>query len=307
VTVGELSVLAFYEQWTNGTIFGEVVLPNGFLGELDASFAGAPYFEVGLPNATGLSLTEAMDLWDSLEAMSFTDPDGFENIWLPAIAGDTGNQTALIVEFGISSDELTALLVWLADLIDLDPDTGDPATGRVAKIIEFNEGVSITYIATLTVYEQWSEGTINGEIRLPEGFLSKRVPPIDGPPYFEVSLTMYSLELTEAQVLALWDEDSEYSLLTVSGVHKWYKAELGNTIYETLRVENGNLAWWQMYGIMEWLPLFRDHCVNKLAKDDRNLPMEPYELGETLSLSLGIGGGALAALGIVFLILSRRT
>jgi len=35
--------------------------------------------------------------------------------------------------------------------------------------------------------------------------------------------------------------------------------------------------------------------------------MTPYALGETLVLSLGIGGGALAALGVVMLILSRRT
>jgi len=62
-----------------------------------------------------------------------------------------------------------------------------------------------------------------------------------------------------------------------------------------------------MYGILKWLPQFRDEIVNKLGKDDLNLPMEPYALGKTLSFSLGLGGGALAALGVVFLILSRRT
>ncbi|GAG25886.1 unnamed protein product, partial [marine sediment metagenome] len=168
--------------------------------------------------------------------------------------------------------------------------------------------MSLTEIATLAVYEQWSNGTIYGNVVIPEGFLSLREPPIIGPPYFEVSLTIkYSLGLTIAQVQALWDQSSDYSLLTVRGVKNWYQAEEGNTIYETLRLQNGGLAWWQMYPILEWLPQFRDEIVNKLGKDDLNLPMEPYKLGQTLAFSLGLGGGALAALGVVFLLLSRRT
>lgn len=303
MTLTDIATPLFYEQWANGTIMGSAELPGGFLAEIDASFAGAPYIEAGLPNATGLSLMEAMDLWDSWEDMAFTNPDGFEDVWLPAMAGDTGNYTALTTEFGISNDELDDLLGWLAALIDL---AGDPATGRVAKIIEFKEGVSIEVIATLAVYEQWANGTINGEEILPEGFLSRRDPPIYGPPYFELGL-MYPVIITEAQVLALWDTTSPYSLLTVSGVHKWYSAKAGNTIYVELQDENGGLNDIQMGAILKWLPQFRDIIVNKLAKDDRDLPMRPYELGETLALSLGIGGGALAALGIVFLILSRRT
>ena len=112
--------------------------------------------------------------------------------------------------------------------------------------------------------------------------------------------------LTNKQVQALWDETSDYSLLTVRGVQNWYQAEEGNTIYETLRIQNGYFTASQMNAILEWLPQFRDEVVNKLEKNDLNLPMEPYAFGQTLSFSLGLGGGALAVLGVVFLILSRR-
>ena len=83
-------------------------------------------------------------------------------------------------------------------------------------------------------------------------------------------------------------------MLTVKGVQNWYQAEEGNTIYETLRIDNGGLELWQMNGILEWIPQFRDEIVNKLEKSDMNLPMEPFALGQTLAFSLGLGGGALA-------------
>ncbi|MFX0166497.1 MAG: hypothetical protein ACFFAG_07575 [Promethearchaeota archaeon] len=305
-TIPELAVLAFYEQWANGTIFGNVVLPFGFLAMINSFWAGAPYFEVGLPTASGLSLTETMNLWDAGNEKTFLDSEGFENYWINAMDGDAGNKTALITEFGISAGELDATLTWLANLMNYGENL-KMADGRIADLIEYDYGMSLTQIATSALYEQWSEGTVFGQSILPDGFLSLRTPPIPGPPYFEVGLTSHPLSLTTTQRLALWDDTSEYSLLTVSGVKKWYQAEIGNEIFATLQIENGGLAPFQMIGILDWIPQFRDYVVNKLAKDDRNLPMEPYDLGQTLSMSLGLGGGALAALGVVFLILSRRS
>jgi hypothetical protein len=300
-TISQLSTLAFYEQWANGTIFGEVVLPNGFLGELDAAFAGAPYFEVGLPSASGLSLSECLALWDDLEDNTFIYGDSFQSMWLPALQNDTAAQTAIIVDFGISPTELNDLLTWLGAFIGVDP-----TAGRAVDLLEYNYGMTLTQISTLAFYEQWANGTINGDDVLPDGFLAERTPPIYGPPYFEIGL-MYPPYLTLPQCLALWDENSDYSLVTVRGVNNWYKAKEGNTIYTTLQTQNGGLDYIQMGAILQWLPQFRDTIVNKLAEDDRNLPMTPYDLGQTLALSLGAGGGALAALGVVFLILSRRS
>ncbi|MHA1192962.1 MAG: hypothetical protein ACTSP9_11790 [Promethearchaeota archaeon] len=299
-TIGELSVLAFYEQWANGTIFGEVVLPDGFLGEVDPSWAGAPYFEVGLPTASGLSLAISMKLWDPLLDTTFIYGDGFQNLWGPAMLGDSASQVTLMATFGIDGLELLALLTWLGSLIGLDP-----LVGRITDLIEYNTGLTLTQIATSYFYEQWANGTVGGDEILPDGFLSELDPPILGPPYFELGL-MYPSGITLAQTLALWDENSEYSLVTVSGVNEWYLAVEGNTIHTTLKAQNGNLNDLQMTAILAWLPQFRDVIVNILAQDNMGLPQEPYDLGQTLALSLGWGGGGLAALGVLVLILSRR-
>ncbi len=299
-TISELSTLAFYEQWANGTMFGEVVLPDGFLGEIDSFWDGAPYFEVGLPSASNLSLAECLSLWDPLLDRTFIYGDGFQSLWLPAMQGDVTSQGTIIGIFNVSAGELTTILTWIGSLMGLDP-----KVGRIADLIEYNYNSTITQIATSYFYDQWVNGTVAGEDFLPEGFLSQLDPPIDGPPYFEVGL-MYSSGINIAQTLALWDVNSEYSLVTVSGVNKWYQAVEGNTIHTTLKSENGNLSDLQMAGILLWLPQFRDVIVNILAKADMGLPQEPYDLGQTIAISLGAGGGVLATLGVVLLILSRR-
>ena len=214
--------------------------------------------------------------------------------------GDVTSQGTIIATFGISTGELTALLTWIGSLIGLVP-----SAGRIADLIEYNIGLTITQIATSYFYDQWVHGTVAGEVFLAEGFLSQIDPPIYGPPYFEVGL-MYVTGINIIQTLALWDVNSDYSLVTVTGVNNWYQAEEGNTIHTTLKTQNGNLSDLQMAGILAWLPQFRDVIVNKLAKADMNLLQEPYELGQTLAISLGAGGGVLATLGVVLLILSRR-
>ena len=299
-TIGELSTLAFYEQWANGTMFGEVVLLDGFLGEITPSWAGAPYFEVGLPSAIGLSLAECISLWNPLLDKTFIYGESFENLWMPAMLGDVTSQGTLIAIFGVSVGELTALLTWLGSLIGLDP-----TTGRIADLIEYNTGLTITQIATAYFYDQWVNGTVEGEDFLPEGFLSQVDPPIDGPPYFEVGL-MYSTGINLAQTLDLWDETSSYSLVTVTGVNNWYQAVEGNAIFNTLKTQNGNLNDLQMTGILAWLPQFRDVIVNILAKENLGLPAEPYQLGQGLSLVIGTIGASIAFFGVIFLLGSKR-
>ena len=299
-TLNQLSTLALYEQWANGTIFGEVMLPDGFLGEITSAWAGAPYFEVILPTASGLSLAECIQLWDPLLDKTFIYGESFENLWLPAMLGDVTSQGTLIAIFGLSIGELTSLLTWLGSLIGLNP-----TVGRIADLIEYNLGLTITQIATSYFYDQWVNGTVAGEDFLPEGFLSQLDPPIDGPPYFEVGL-MYKTGINIAQTLALWDITSQYSLVTVTGIDRWYQAVEGNAIHTTLKTQNGNLSDLQMAGILAWLPQFRDVIVNTLAKEDMGLPSKPYQLGQALALVLGGAGTALALLGVVLLIGSKR-
>ena len=293
-TVPELAQLAFYEQWANGTIQGAAVLPGGFLNELSASFAGPPYFEVGLPSPSGLSLTETMNLWNEANAYTFVNMDGIL-VWLGAVTNTT-LQSTLITTFGISTGELTALLTWLGAFL----------TVRVPQLILYETGYTIPELAQVSFYEQWADGTIQGVAVLPDGFLSERDPPILGPPYFEVGLTEGPTGLTASQCDALWDETSEYSLVSASGINKWYKAESSSTTYDDLRTHNDDLSAVQMTKILDWLPKFRDEIVNALAKEELGLPMEPYALGNTLLIALGAGGGTLAVIGIVLLILSKR-
>ena len=293
-TVPELAQLAFYEQWANGTIQGAAVLPDGFLNELSASFAGVPYFEVGLPSPSGLSLVETMNLWDEANAYTFVNMDGIL-VWLGAITNAT-LQGTLIAMFGISAGELTALLTWLGAFL----------TVRVPQLIEYETGYTIPELAQVSFYEQWANGTIQGLSILPDGFLSELDPPILGPPYFEVGLTGTSTGLTALQCDALWDETSEYSLVSASGIIKWYQAESSTTTHDDLRTNNGGISTAQMTQILDWLPQFRDEIVNALAQEQLGLPMEPYDLGNTLLIGLAAGGGTLAVIGIVLLILSKR-
>ncbi|MCK4830923.1 hypothetical protein KA005_85220, partial [bacterium] len=298
--IESIATSLFHEHWANGTIMGAPQLPGGFLNELSVTLAGAPFFEIGLPAASNLTVAQTSALWSLASDKTFFFSDSFNSIWYPALNNDSASQDFIMSEFGLDLGELAAVLGWLGALIGLDP-----TTGRIAQIIEVEKGVPLATIVLLAVYEQWANGTINGEVAIPDGLLSRRSPPIYGPPYFELGL-MYPIGITVAQTMALWNEASEYSLVTVSGIHKWYGAAPGKTIYDDLKTQNG-LGDIQMGAILEWLPVFRDVIANKLGENDKNLPMTPYALGETLVLSLGIGGGALAALGVVMLILSRRT
>lgn len=289
-----IPMFMLFEQWANGTIGGSSVIPNGFLAELDPMFALLTPFEVGLPTPTGLSRLEVSDLWNPYDGYSFFNSSGIL-IWLGA-ATNTTLQDLLKFRYVISDLELLALLTWLGDFIE----------ETVPLLILADTGYTIPELAQILFYEQWANGTIYGGDLLPDGFLSERDPPIYGPPYFEVGLTIGPTGLSVAQCVALWDEDSDYSLVTVRGINKWYSAKEGNAVWEELKTENGGLSDAQMADIKEWLPKFRDVITNKLAKDDKNLPMEPYDLGNTLFIVGAAGGGALAALGVVLAILSRR-
>ena len=290
----ELVQLAFYEQWANGTIMGGSTIPNGILNQLNATFTGAPYFEVGLPTKSGISITAATELWNENNDYAFLNIDGIL-IWAESGTNFT-LQTFLRTAFGISALELITLLLWLDNFVGT----------RVPQQLEIETGYTIPELAQFAFYEQWANGTIFGESVLTEGFLTQTDAPIYGPPFFEVGLQITPTGLSVLQCAALWNENSEYSLVTIQGINKWYKAKSGNSIYDELKLNNGGLTNTQIDAILMWLPKFRDILVNKLAKDELNLSMEPYDLGNTIFIGLGTGGGILAALGIVLLILSRR-
>ncbi|GAF97422.1 unnamed protein product, partial [marine sediment metagenome] len=138
--ISALATETFYEQWANGTIYGEVFLPDGFLGEFNSSYAGPPYFEVGLPTASNLTLTECLTLWDETGLDTFIDRDSFTDHWLPAIEEDPTNLSYLEGAFSISTSQLDAIIGTLYALINLTV----PSTGRVADLLEYELDMSLT-------------------------------------------------------------------------------------------------------------------------------------------------------------------
>ena len=288
LTIEQYAEIVFYAQWANGTFVEDGIDLSLFKSGVPPGTTG---LEAGIPTPTNITVSTCMNLWDDSNPLSFVNDLGIM-AWLNA-----SYQTTIEIAFSISTPQYLLVLVWLGNFV----------TTLTPVLIEAETGYTIPTLALFAFYEQWANGTIFGESILPEGFLSERDPPIYGPPYFEVGLTEGATGLTLTQTMSLWDEASEFSLVTVSGINKWYSAKpFNSTAYVALKLYNGGLTDVQMEQILDWLPKFRDDIVNKLAKDDKDLPMEPYDLGMAILIGLGVGGGALAAVGIIFLILSRR-
>ncbi len=281
--------IAFYSQWADGSLVEGGIDLSLLQDGVPPNTKGA---EAGVPTPTNISLLICYDLWNESITSTFVDDNGIL-IWIGALT-DTTLQTLLISTFGITPTQLTILLGWLGSfMLTLTP-----------TLLLAETGYTISELALFMFNEQWANGTMNGQSILPDGFLSELVPPI-GPPYFEVGLPV-STGLSITQTINLWNETSEYSLVTSSGINKWYAARNGTSLYNSLKSQNDGLSDAQMSAILTWLPPFRDIITNKLGKIDQNLPMEPYNLGSTILMGLGVGGGALAALGAIFLFLSRR-
>ena len=293
-TVSYLAQLAFYEQWANGTIQGEALLPGGFLAELDASFAGIPYFELGLPTSSGLPLSTTINLWTPINQYSFVNTNGIM-IWVGAATNAT-LQGLLEAAWGLTHVQLLTTLAWLGSFISV----------RVPQLLEYETGYTVPQLAQRAFYEQWANGTINGEALLPDGFLAELDPPILGPPYFELGLTSGASGLRVTQCALLWNENSVYSLVNSTGIERWYNAESDLETYALLKLNNGGITDSQMTRILSWLTQFRDQIVNKLAKESVGLPMEPYALGSLIVITMSSIAGALALIGVILLIRSRR-
>jgi hypothetical protein len=291
-TIAQYAELVFYSQWANGSVVEDGIDLSLFKDTLPADTKGV---EAGVPNPTNITVPICVALWDDSNSFSFVN-DGGILIWVGAMQLNVTLQGYLIGAFNLTTAQLTILLGWLGNFM----------TNLVPLLLFDETGYTVPELAQFAFYEQWADGTIQGMVVLPDGFLAELDPPILGPPYFEVGLTEGSTGLTALQCDALWDETSEYSLVSASGIIKWYQAESSTTTYDDLRTNNGGISTAQMTQILDWLPQFRDEIVNTLAKEELGLPMEPYDLGNALLIGLAAGGGTLAVIGIVLLILAKR-
>ncbi len=162
--------------------------------------------------------------------------------------------------------------------------------------------MSLSDYAEDLFFEQWANCTILGEKMFPEGI----VLPIDDLTGVEVGCpTASNISLSVAEIL--FDKEDPSSIVDPSGLQKWYRAaDSSSNEYSELKATFG-LTDTQMGMITTWLNNFRDSVVPVLAKEQMGLPADPYTLGSWLFLGMAIGGGCLAALGVVVLLLSRRT
>lgn len=287
MTIPAYAETLFYEQWANGTILGEDVYPQGLdLGD------GLTGFEVGIPTESNISLAVCELLWNEANSSTFVNDTGIDK-WLDA-ATSTTVQTELRTTFGLDATQMSLILNWLWENSFKDD---------VVPILAAEElGMSLSDYAEDLFFEQWANCTILGEKMFPEGI----VLPFDNITGVEVGCpTASNISLSVAEIL--FDKRNSLSIVDPSGLQKWYiAADSNSNEYSELKAMFG-LTDTQMGMMTTWITNFRDGVVPVLAKEEMGLPADPYTIGSWLFLGMAIGGGCLAALGVVVLLLSRRT
>jgi hypothetical protein len=287
MTISAYAETLFYEQWANGTILGEAIYPQGIdLGD------GLTGFEVGIPTETNISLTVCQLLWNEANGSTFVNDTGIDK-WVDA-ATDTTVQTELSTTFGLDATQLGEILDWLWEKSFKDD--------VVPILIAEELGMSVSEYAEDLFFEQWANCTILGEKMFEQGI----VLPFDNITGLEVGCpTASNISLSIAEIL--FDKRNTSSLVDPGGLQKWYTAiDKNSNAFSELKSTFG-LSDTQTEMVATWIVNFRDMVVPTLAKQEMGLPADPYTLGTSIFLGMAIGGGILVALGVVVLILSRRT
>ena len=91
---------------------------------------------------------------------------------------------------------------------------------------------------------------------------------------------------------ALWDEESEYSLVTKAGLAKWYEAcaDPDSEVVEELKAANG-IDDHAVEIICPWLENFRYNVMPFLAAELMGLPIDAISLGGVIQgAAIGVGG-----------------
>ena len=308
VSMTQLSENVLYELWANGTVLDMVMYPGGldfneFIGGFGEPVTG---FEVGVPIPTNMSLEVVKNLWNETNPSSILNLDTGIGKWLEANTNDT-IKSELTNSFGLKSYQTQMILdyFWRGN---------ESIRYYLVPLLlesEFGYNMSLAEFANLLLLEQWCNGTIMG-MKMFEGGIDF-AEFIEGLPTgttgFEVGVpdpTIISVE----SALSLWDNDSEFSLITGKGIAKWWSvvASPSSEWYEPLRDENG-LTGDQMDLILSWLPIFRDTVMPYLAQYEMGLPMDSTSLGNTIQMGTSVIGAAcigLASLGFAGNVVARR-
>ena len=144
---------------------------------------------------------------------------------------------------------------------------------------------TIETIGEFMLLQQWANGTLVPDPGYP-------LPLSTGTIYgFEVGVPV-STDMSIESCHALWDEESEYSLVTKAGLAKWYEAcaDPDSDIVEELKAANG-IDDHAVSIICPWLENFRYNVMPFLASELLGLPIDAISLGGVIQgAAIGVGG-----------------
>jgi hypothetical protein len=304
VSYEDIAYYSYIEQWAkcisydNGADFhhSEPNIPEGTKG-----------LEPGGPeNSSGIPMQAALQLWNESDGYSLVNESGI-NKWYEANSSDTAyneilthfekfpgyfdnysdpnlkwseNETYGSSDWGFNETDMDLIIDWLWR------DGGGWEHGSFWEVtlpkLIYDE------IAFEILLEQWANGTIFGDELYPDGFPL----PLGGKVAygFEVGVPEPT-NMSLGSALALWNESSEYSLVTKSGLNKWFKAVNGDdTAYSELKTEN-ELENDSMDLLLDWLPDFQHNVMPDLAQYQYSLPTDSISLANNIQLGgLTIGG-----------------
>ncbi|MFX1304898.1 MAG: hypothetical protein ACFE9X_16205 [Promethearchaeota archaeon] len=277
ITTTEYAEILILEQWANAT-----VIPAG----LDLG-GGVKGFEVGIPEKSNISLSTAIDFFDLKNSSSFIHKNGLLK-WIDAENGDNITRTELITTFDLETDQFDLILNWLF------------TTFRNNVIpITFNiTGYTLTEIAGLEFYRQWANGSL---------FTSGLDP---GPAFGLPSLSGWELGIPTSSGIdlvmgmRLWDEENRNSLVSQSGIARWFNAIEDPQVYNYL-INYFKFTDSQMQGMFEWLIKIREDFTLIYSKLQMGLPINAYEFGSLLILGFTVCGFVIAASGVLFAIITK--
>ncbi len=278
ITTTDYAEILFLEQWANAT-----VIPAG----LDLG-GGVKGFEVGIPEKSNISLSTAIGFFDRTNSSSFIHKNGLLK-WIDAEGGDNTTGTELITTFDLEMDQFDLILNWLFTTFK----------ENVIPNITFNiTGYTLTELAGFEFYRQWANGSL---------FTSGLDP---GPALGLQSLIGWELGIpTPSGIdldtgMTLWSEENRNSLVSLSGIARWFNAMEDPYLYNYLKnyfkfIDD------QMQGMFEWLQMIRDDFSLIYSQLQMDLPIDAYELGGLLFLGFAVCGFVLAASGVLFAIITK--
>ncbi|MBA7632921.1 hypothetical protein ES703_40477 [subsurface metagenome] len=277
ITTTQYAEILFLEQWANAT-----VVPKG----LDLG-GGVKGFEVGIPVKSNISFSITTSLFETRNSSSFINKDGLLK-WIDAYGGDITSRTELITTFHLDTIQLDLILTWLFTTF----------RDNVVPIAFNLTGYSLTELAGFEFFRQWTNGSL----------FTNGIDP--GPAFGLESLSGWELGLPVASniefnpAVQLWFEGNPKSLVTPTGIAKWFNAMEVSSTYNYLKKSYGfddN----QMDAILDWLIMIRDDFALSFSQLELGLPIDPYEYGNILLIGCVISGFGLAAIGVLTLVITK--